>query len=187
MPSGPGFPAEQEKTPDPDHGAGYRVNLRLISTSGLVGRLQAMQKALEAQPNAADLRRAVSETSLDRWPNPWPASPAPAAPPCSYWGARKRLRPSAGSRAEERLSQRKGKPRSADRFPRIGLFVGPAEEDPEDRCSALVDEVPVPEYKAVDKIFARRVILPVSVLEVEMAESFLHAVIPEGILGAERP
>jgi len=64
--------------------------LRLISTAGLVGRMQAVQRVLAAQPNAAALRDAVSKYITDRWLDPQPAPPAPGgtAAPQRYWGAR---------------------------------------------------------------------------------------------------
>jgi D-amino peptidase len=73
-----------------DFEEGYRVSLRLISAAGLVGRLQAIQRVLAAQPNAAALREAVSKYITDRWLDPQPAPPAPggAAAPQRYWGAR---------------------------------------------------------------------------------------------------
>jgi D-amino peptidase len=73
-----------------DFEEGYRTSLRLISTAGLVGRLQAMQRVLAAQPNAAALREAVSKHITDRWLDPQAAASAPAASgaPRRYWGAR---------------------------------------------------------------------------------------------------
>jgi D-amino peptidase len=73
-----------------DFEEGYRASLRLISTAGLVGRMQAVQRVLAAQPNAAALREAVSKYITDRWLDPQPAPPAPAASgaPPRYWGAR---------------------------------------------------------------------------------------------------
>jgi D-amino peptidase len=73
-----------------DFEEGYRASLRLISAAGLVGRVQAMQRVLTAQPNAAALREAVSKYITDRWLDPQPAPPAPggAAAPQRYWGAR---------------------------------------------------------------------------------------------------
>lgn len=73
-----------------DFEEGYRASLRLISTAGLVGRMQAAQRVLAAQPNAAALREAVSKYITDRWLDPQPAPPAPAASgaPPRYWGAR---------------------------------------------------------------------------------------------------
>lgn len=73
-----------------DFEEGYRASLRLISTAGLVGRMQAVQRVLAAQPNAAALREAVSKSITDRWLDPQPAPPALAASgaPQRYWGAR---------------------------------------------------------------------------------------------------
>jgi D-amino peptidase len=73
-----------------DFEEGYRASLKLISTAGLVGRMQAVQRVLAAQPNAAALREAVSKYITDRWLDPQPAPPAPAASgaPQRYWGAR---------------------------------------------------------------------------------------------------
>jgi D-amino peptidase len=67
---------------------GYRASLRLISAAGLVGRLQAMQRALAAQPNAKELREAVSEARLARWFDPASVPPAAPGAPRRYFGAR---------------------------------------------------------------------------------------------------
>ncbi len=73
-----------------DFEEGYRASLRLISAAGLVGRLQAAQRVLAAQPNAAALREAVSKHVTDRWLDPQPMPPAPggSGAPQRYWGAR---------------------------------------------------------------------------------------------------
>jgi D-amino peptidase len=71
-----------------DFESGYRGSLRLISTAGLVGRLQVYERVLNAQPNAADLRKAVSDMIDDRWVHPWPVTPAQGGGSRSYWGAR---------------------------------------------------------------------------------------------------
>ncbi len=72
-----------------DFEEGYRVSLRLISAAGLVGRLQAAQRMLAAQPNAAALREAMSKYIIDRWLDPQPSPPAPGGAPAQrYWGAR---------------------------------------------------------------------------------------------------
>ena len=73
-----------------DFEEGYLASLRLIEAAGLVGRLQAAQRVIRAQPNAAALREAVSKYITDRWLDPQPAPPAPggAAAPQRYWGAR---------------------------------------------------------------------------------------------------
>ena len=71
-----------------DFEAGYRASLRLISTAGLVSRLSAFQRVLNAQPNAADLRRAVSDMVVGRWLHPWPAGPAQGGGAQTFWGAR---------------------------------------------------------------------------------------------------
>jgi D-amino peptidase len=73
-----------------DFEEGYRTSLRLISTAGLVSRLQAAQRVLAAQPNAVALREAVSKYVTDRWldPQSMPPGPASVAPPLRYWGAR---------------------------------------------------------------------------------------------------
>jgi D-aminopeptidase len=75
-----------------DFEEGYRASLRLISTAGLVGRMQAMQRVIAAQPNAEKLRDAVSEIITDRWLDP-KSAPSPAASgapgtPQRYFGAR---------------------------------------------------------------------------------------------------
>ncbi len=56
--------------------------------AGIVSRLQAYQRVLNAQPNAADLRQAVSDTIDDRWIHPWSASPSQGGGAQIYWGAR---------------------------------------------------------------------------------------------------
>ncbi len=71
-----------------DFEAGYRASLRLISTAGLVSRLQIYQRVLNAQPNSADLQAAISDMVDDRWLHPWPATPAQGGAPRNYWGAR---------------------------------------------------------------------------------------------------
>jgi len=72
-----------------DFEEGYRASLRMISTAGLVGRVQSLQRIMNAQPNAAALRQAVSDFVIDRWFNPLPpAAPAGAGAPLRYWGAR---------------------------------------------------------------------------------------------------
>jgi D-amino peptidase len=73
-----------------DFEEGYRLSLRLISLAGIVGRAQAYQAVLAAQPNAAALRLQVSDWLDERWLNLLP--PAPAGPSSAaqqrYWGAR---------------------------------------------------------------------------------------------------
>ena len=73
-----------------DFEEGYRASLKLISMANLVSRFQSAQHVLNAQPNAAALRDAVSKYITDRWLDPQPAPPAPggAAAPQRYWGAR---------------------------------------------------------------------------------------------------
>jgi D-amino peptidase len=73
-----------------DFEEGYRASLRLISTAGLVGRLQAMQRAIAAQPNAEKLRDAVSQIVTDRWLDPKSFSTAGGSSviPQRYFGAR---------------------------------------------------------------------------------------------------
>ncbi|MCJ7485153.1 MAG: hypothetical protein MUQ25_03170, partial [Candidatus Aminicenantes bacterium] len=73
-----------------DFEEGYRASLRLISMAGLVSRYQSAQHVLNAQPNAAALREAVSEYVTERWLNPKPAPPAAggSGAPQRYWGAR---------------------------------------------------------------------------------------------------
>lgn len=74
-----------------DFEEGYRQSLRMISAAGLVARLQAAQRIIGAQPNAAALRQAVSDFIEDRWLNPKPLAPTAAGAsgsPQRYWGAR---------------------------------------------------------------------------------------------------
>jgi len=73
-----------------DFEEGYRASLRLISMAGLVGRMQAMQRVIAAQPNAEKLRDALSQVVTDRWldPKSFPAAPAGSGTPQRYFGAR---------------------------------------------------------------------------------------------------
>jgi D-amino peptidase len=73
-----------------DFEEGYRASLRLISTAGLVGRLQAAERVLAALPNGAQLREAVSQSEVVRWLDPKSVASATAAsgPPRRYFGAR---------------------------------------------------------------------------------------------------
>jgi D-amino peptidase len=73
-----------------DFEEGYRASLRLISMAGLVSRYQSAQHVINAQPNAAALREAVSKYVTDRWldPSPAPSATGGAAAPQRYWGAR---------------------------------------------------------------------------------------------------
>jgi len=50
--------------------------------------MQAVQRALDAQPNAAALREAMSKYITDRWLDPQPAPPSATGAPQRYWGAR---------------------------------------------------------------------------------------------------
>jgi len=74
-----------------DFEEGYRLSLRLISLAGMVGRATAAQAVINAQPNAAALREAVSTWLTDRWFDRLPAPPerAPSQAPAKrrYWGA----------------------------------------------------------------------------------------------------
>jgi D-amino peptidase len=73
-----------------DFEEGYRASLRLISTAGLVGRMQAMQRAIATQKNADELREAVGQIVTDRWldPKSFPAAPGASGAPQRYFGAR---------------------------------------------------------------------------------------------------
>jgi D-amino peptidase len=74
-----------------DFEAGYRTSLRLISAGGLVAYVQALQRVMNAQPNAAALQQGVGAYVTDRWLNRLPAPPksaATGAPAQRYWGAR---------------------------------------------------------------------------------------------------
>jgi D-aminopeptidase len=87
---GPGPDAASVEIRAGDFEEGYRSSLRLISAAGLVGRLQAYQRVVNDQSNAADLRDAVSEIIGDRWLHPWPARTAASGTGTArrYWGAR---------------------------------------------------------------------------------------------------
>jgi len=73
-----------------DFEEGYRTSLRLISTAGLVGRMQAMQRAIANQKNADELREAVGQIVTDRWldPKSFPAASGGSSTPQRYFGAR---------------------------------------------------------------------------------------------------
>jgi len=75
-----------------DFEAGYRTSLRLLSAGGLVSFVQALQRVMNAQPNAPALQQGVSAYITDRWLNRLPAPPktgaAAGAPARRYWGAR---------------------------------------------------------------------------------------------------
>jgi hypothetical protein len=77
-----------------DFEEGYRASLRLISTAGLVGRLQAVQRVIAAQPNADKLRDAIGEDVTKRWldpksvPSATTGSSAATGSPQRYFGAR---------------------------------------------------------------------------------------------------
>ena len=73
-----------------DFEEGYRASLRLISIAGLVGRMQAMQQMITAQPNAKELREAVSKSVRDRWfdPKSFPSPGGASGTPQRYFGAR---------------------------------------------------------------------------------------------------
>jgi hypothetical protein len=79
-----------------DFEEGYRNSLRLISFANLVGRMQAMQAVIAAQPNAKDLTDAVRKSVRDRWfdPRSFPSASGSSGTPQRYFGAR--WRPSAG-------------------------------------------------------------------------------------------
>ena len=73
-----------------DFEEGYRLSTRLISLAGVVARGDARAAAINAQPNAAQLRVNVTDwlydRFLDRLPPPAPATSPAVAP--RYWGAR---------------------------------------------------------------------------------------------------
>jgi len=73
-----------------DFEEGYRASLRLISTAGLVGRVQAMQRAIAAQKNAEEIREEVGKIITDRWldPKSFPSAAAASAAPQRFFGAR---------------------------------------------------------------------------------------------------
>jgi D-amino peptidase len=88
-----------EKTSDPskveirsgDFEEGYRASLRIISAAGLVAYVQALERVMNDQTNAAALEKSVGAYMTDRWLNRLPPSPkttAAAAPAQRYWGAR---------------------------------------------------------------------------------------------------
>jgi D-amino peptidase len=74
-----------------DFEEGYRHSVRLIELAGAVERQTALGAAIDAQPNAAAIRRTVNDWVLDRRFNRLPSPPAAPAPPTvkrPYWGAR---------------------------------------------------------------------------------------------------
>jgi D-amino peptidase len=72
-----------------DFEEGYKASLNLISIANLVGRMQALQQMIAAQPNAKELTDAARQKSRDRWfdPKSYPA-PAASGAPQRYFGAR---------------------------------------------------------------------------------------------------
>jgi len=86
-----------ETGPDPatiqirtsDFEDGYRQSLRMISAAGLVSRVQALQRVVNAQPNSQALNREIGQYVDDRWLNLLPPPKlAGTAVPQQYWGAR---------------------------------------------------------------------------------------------------
>jgi D-aminopeptidase len=73
-----------------DFEEGYRASLKLISIAGLVGRMQAMQAVLAAQPNAKELTDAVRKSVRDRWfdPKSFPSASGASGTTQRYYGAR---------------------------------------------------------------------------------------------------
>ena len=68
---------------------GYRRSLQMIRAAGLVSRVQALQRVINAQPNSHTINREIGQYVDDRWLNLLPPSkPAGAAAPQRYWGAR---------------------------------------------------------------------------------------------------
>jgi D-amino peptidase len=73
-----------------DFEEGYRNSLRLISIANLVGRMQAMQAVIAAQPNSKELTDAVRKSVRDRWfdPKSFPSASGSSGTPQRYFGAR---------------------------------------------------------------------------------------------------
>jgi len=71
-----------------DFEEGYRQSLRLISLAGIVGRAQAVQAVLNAQPDAAALRLSLGEWLEERWLNPQAAAGPGGSAPRRFFGAR---------------------------------------------------------------------------------------------------
>ena len=73
-----------------DFEEGYGASLKLISIAGLVGRMQAMQAVVAAQPNAKELTDAVRKSVRDRWfdPKSFPSAGGASGTPQRYYGAR---------------------------------------------------------------------------------------------------
>ena len=73
-----------------DFEEGYRASLDLISMANLVGRMQALQQMIAAQPNAKELTDAARQKSRDRWfdPKSYPAPAGAPGTPQRYFGAR---------------------------------------------------------------------------------------------------
>ena len=72
-----------------DFEEGYRASLRLISQASMVGRNDARIAIINARPDAAQVRTAVTDRTYDRFFDRLPAPPttAPASRP-RFWGAR---------------------------------------------------------------------------------------------------
>jgi D-amino peptidase len=65
---------------------GYRQSLRLMALAGAARALESAQAAIARQPNAADIRRSMTDWSFERWVNGVPL-PAPRPARSRFWGA----------------------------------------------------------------------------------------------------
>jgi len=66
---------------------GYRQSIRLISLAGIVSRGDLRLSVVNDQPNAPDLRTAITDRSYDRFLHRAPAPAASSTPRRRYWGA----------------------------------------------------------------------------------------------------
>jgi D-amino peptidase len=73
-----------------DFEEGYRASLKLISIANLIGRMQALQATIAAQPNAKELTDAARKSVRDRWfdPKSFPSAGGGSATAQRYYGAR---------------------------------------------------------------------------------------------------
>jgi D-amino peptidase len=73
-----------------DFEEGYRLSTRLIGLASAIGRPAAANAVIGAQPNALQLRTAISDYNYARFLGTLPPPPAGAAPAARprYWGAR---------------------------------------------------------------------------------------------------
>ncbi|MEW6322809.1 MAG: M55 family metallopeptidase [Acidobacteriota bacterium] len=85
--SEPGADTQTVQVRAHDFEDGYRQSLRLLALAGAARAAAGAQAAIARQPNAADIRRSITDWSYERWINGVPVPPPPTTP-ARYWGAR---------------------------------------------------------------------------------------------------